>query len=106
MSFAGFAELAWRIERKYDGAPQTVPSLLRRALAIIVHAWYVPEGRWRYLRLTAAEFVLSWPLSAAGDLLVAGLTRDAGCDGLMFHNGYRLFEFDGERWVMQDGVFK
>lgn len=101
-----FADVAWRIERKYERRHNDIPPWWQRLLAIAVHAWYVPEGRWRYLRLTAAEFVLSWPRSAAGDLLVAWLTRDAGCDGLMFHDGYRLFEFDGERWVMQDGVYK
>lgn len=80
-------------------------------LAILVCAWYLPAGlnRWRYLRLTAVEFLLSWPRSTVLMWMIDRLCVDTAgdvCDDLMFHNGYRLFEFHDGRWVMCEGVFK
>ena len=100
---------AWRLEGKHDRPYYEIPPWWRRAPAILVHMWHTNSGfRSRYVRLTAAEYLLSWPQSAVRDLIRDRLCQDCHAEGLMFHNGYRLFEFDGEhkRWVMCDGVHK
>ena len=102
------ARLACALEDKYGGAYNHVPPWWRRFPSILVHAWFLrPQlvDMRRYLYLTLAEWLADWSLMS----MSRWASQEADVrPGLMFHNGYRLFDYDvaAQRWVQADGVFK
>lgn len=95
----------WRIEDKHRGAYNTLPSWPMRSCGIVAHLLCGGE-QGRYLRLTGAEFCLAQVDLWMSSMLAEKLMRDEDCTGLLFHNGYRLFEGAPNGWKMCEGVFK